>query len=438
MLLGSARKVARMDPLRRSPAAALLLALAVAWIQAKPGLPPAEVDARAKLARTWSDFAKWCLERGQKEAGLAAVQAAVEAGLPDKTAAPLKSGLEAAAAKPDDPALAAKKRETGAAAAKLHAKLFELALAAKAADRADAALAAELALDPESKGARKELGALVKAAVDHGWNEVAGRWLLRARTLDPVTWAAGKFRDAQVALGKKDVIVLGGGEHSMVAYVSLPNDWAPDKKGLPIVVAVEGAGCGFAGCCRLYRETRGARAAIVVTPCSFSNTNGLEAAKYPWYDAAALEKYKAPGAARVEYDAAGLAAVLAELKKDWGGGEKLAITGFSGGGNLTYYWTLQHPETLSLAVGCCANFGGLGLQGAKPVAGGGPPVVLLTGEKDDFNLEVFGQKPGIVGQTDAVEESLKKLGFTNVSRRVVPGAGHSNFAADVWKAFLPE
>jgi len=424
-----------MDLLRRSPAAVLLLALAAAWIQAKPNLPPAEVDTRAKLARTWSDFAKWCLERGQKEPGLEALNAAVAAGLPEKTAAPLKSGLEAATAKPDDPALAARKRDTGAAAAKLHAKLFELALAAKAADRADAALAAELALDPEGKVARKDLGALVRAAVDHGWNEVAGRWLVRARTLDPATWTAGKFRDAQVALGKKDVILLGGGEHALVAYVALPTDWAPNKKGLPIVVAVEGAGCNFAGCCRLYREARGARAAIVVTPCSLSNTNGLDGAKYPWYDAATLEKYKALGEARVECDAAGLAVVLAELRKDWGGGEKLAITGFSGGGNLTYFWTLQHPETLALAVGCCANFGGLGLQGAKPVTGGGPTVLLLTGEKDDFNLEVFGQKPGIVGQTDSIEGFLKKLGFTNVSRRVVPGAGHSNFAADVWKEF---
>jgi hypothetical protein len=119
-----------MDPLRRSPAAALLLLLAVAWIQAKPELPPAEVDARQKLAHTWSDFAKWCLDHGQKEAGLEAVKAAVAAGLPEKSAAPVKSGLETAAAKPEDPALAAKKKETNAAAAKLHAKLFELALAA--------------------------------------------------------------------------------------------------------------------------------------------------------------------------------------------------------------------------------------------------------------------------------------------------------------------
>lgn len=103
------------------------------------------------------------------------------------------------------------------------------------------------------------------------------------------TWAAGRYRDAQVALGKKGLIVLGGGEHALVAYVALPNDWAPAKKGLPIVVPVDGAG---------------------------------------------------------------LAALLAEQRKEWGAGEK--------------------------------------------------------------------------------------LGFTNVTRRVMPGAGHANFPADGWKAFLPD
>ena len=387
-----------MGRLRRPPAVALLLLLlAVAFGQAKPDLAPAEVDARQKLARTWSDFAKWCLARGQKQAGLDAVAAAVTAGLPEKSATTLRSGLEAAAAKPDDPALAAKRKEAGAAAAKLHAKLFELALAAKAYDRAN-----------------------IELATGHA--------------LDPAAWSAAKYRDARAALGKGDVVVLGGGEHPLVAYVALPSGWAPAKKGLPIVVAVEGAGCNFAGCCRLFRETRGARDALVVTPCTFSNTNALEAAKFPWYEPALIEKHQAPGHSRVKWDADGLAALLAELRRDWGGGERLAITGFSGGGNLCYWWTLQHPETLALAVGCCANFGGLGLQGAKTPAGGGPPVLLLTGEKDEFNLEVFGQKPGITGQTDFVEENLKKLGFTNVIRRVVPGAGHSTFPADVWKA----
>jgi hypothetical protein len=230
----------------------------------------------------------------------------------------LKSGLESAAAKPDDPALAAKRKEIGEAAARLHAKLLELALTAKSAERADAALTAEIALDPDGKNAHRDLGVLLKAALDHRWNEVAGKWLARARTLDPTTWAAGRYRDAQVELGKRDLIVLGGAEHPLAAFVALPAAWTPAKKGLPILVAVEGAGCNFAGCCRSYRDGRGAREAIVATPCSLSNTNGLEAAKYPWYDAATLAKYQKPGEERVKFDAAGVEALLAEVRRDWG------------------------------------------------------------------------------------------------------------------------
>ena len=413
------------------------LALLVALAQAKPELSPAELKGQQELTRVWTDFAKWCAEHGQKAAGQEALAAAVAAGLPEKSAGSLKKSLDDSVEKPADPALATKKSETGVAAAKVHSKLLTQALAAKSPERADAALAAEATLDPAAKSLKKDLAELVKAALDRNWNEVAGRWLAKAKSVDPDAWSGGKYKDAQLALGKKDVMLLGGGAHPLVAYVSLPASWTPAKKELPVVVAVEGAGSNFAGCCRGFREARGAREAIVVTPCSFANTNELDAKKYPWYDAATLEKCKQQGAARIGFDSAGLAEVLAELRRDFGAAEKFALTGFSGGGNLTYWWTFQHPEQLALVVGSCANFSGMGLQGAKPPADGGPPVTLLTGEKDDYNLEINGQKPGIIGQTDHAEKELARLGFKSVARRVVPGAGHSNFAAEVWKLFLP-
>ncbi len=369
-------------------------------------LPPAEAKLRDSIAKAWADFDQWRAARGDPAA--------------------------------DDPALLAKRKEVAAAVARLHGRSFDLALKAKAPARAEAALREQLALQVDPKAARADFAALLREAEAAKWNEVAARWLAQAHAVDPDGHAAGKYQEPQRSLGKRDVILLGGRDHPLVAYVSLPADWTPKAKGLPIVVAVEGAGSNFAGCCRLYRDSRGARAAIAVTPCTFSNTNDLEAAKYPWYDAALVTEHAPRGEKRVAFDAAGLAAVLAELRRDWGAGEALAITGFSGGGALTYWWTLRHPEQLALAVGCCANYSGLGSTGAKPVANGGAQVLLLTGEKDEFNHEVFGQKPGILGQTDAIEQQLGKLGFTRVTRRSVAGAGHGNFAHDVWAAFLPK
>lgn len=406
---------------------------------AKAEFPPAEAKGREQVAKAWGEFAKWCAEHGQRAAGDVALAAATSAGLADKAATSLRDALaklDVVADRADDPALATKRKEVHLSLAKLHGKRFDLALRANAPDRAEAALREQLALDADPKGARSDFAALLKAADEAKWNEVAARWLERARVVDPDGHAAGKFAEATRSLGKRDVMLVGGRVHPLVAYVSLPPDWTPKSRELPVVVAVEGAGSNFAGCCRAYRDTRGSRAAIAISPCTFANTNELDATKYPWYDAATLKENSARGDQRIKFDSEGVAAVLAELRRDWGAGERLAITGFSGGGNLTYWWALQHPEQLALAVGCCANYSGLGAAGAKPPADGGPPIHLLTGEKDEYNLEVNGQKPGINGQTDAIEQQLTKLGWKNVTRRVVPGAGHSNFAADVWALFL--
>ncbi len=60
----------------------------------------------------------------------------------------------------------------------------------------------------------------------------------------------------------------------------------------------------------------------------------------------------------------------------------------------------------------------------------------MTGANDEHKDHVFGQKPGIEGQTDAAEAKLKELGYQHVSR-VQLQAGHSALHAEVWK-FIDE
>ena len=49
------------------------------------------------------------------------------------------------------------------------------------------------------------------------------------------------------------------------------------------------------------------------------------------------------------------------------------------------------------------------------------------------NDHVFGQKPGIVGQTDLAQKQLEKLGYTHVQRTLVKGAKHSSLPRQVWE-----
>ena len=250
---------------------------------------------------------------------------------------------------------------------------------------------------------------------------------------DPRDEHAAAWHTAREQLGLRDAFLLQSPQQELVAWVSLPPTWKRTRKDVPVLVVVEGAGSNFLGALRHFRELRGSKDAIIIAPCTFSNTNALNAASYPFYAPALLQAHAERGLERLVFDGEGLRALLQVLRERWGAAAKCGITGFSGGGMLTYWWLLQHSADVSFAVLACANFGGGGVQGAVAATDGGPRVQLLLGEKDGFNLEVFGQKPGIIGQTDAAEVVLRQLGFLNINRSMIPGAGHSSFAAEVWR-----
>ena len=96
--------------------------------------------------------------------------------------------------------------------------------------------------------------------------------------------------------------------------------------------------------------------------------------------------------------------------------------------------TVTHPEQILFSAPACANFGGMGLQGAQAVEGGGPPIHVLTGANDKHRDYTHGNKdlPGIEPQTDNAMIALERLGFGNVRRTMLPGVGHSSCAKQVW------
>jgi hypothetical protein len=97
--------------------------------------------------------------------------------------------------------------------------------------------------------------------------------------------------------------------------------------------------------------------------------------------------------------------------------------------------TVLHPGRVIVSAPACANFGGMGFSDAQPVEGG-PPVRILTGEKDEHRDFTFGNKnsPGIEPQTDAAVAALEKLGFKDVTRTMLKGVGHSACPLQVWEA----
>jgi hypothetical protein len=285
-------------------------------------------------------------------------------------------------------------------------------------------------LEPSKARFAKLLSAAKQAAGNKGRVEVAGRMLARVRDLDAEGAADGKYDAVEQEMATDDVALVKG-KHPLVGWISLPAGW--NKKGpWPVLVTVDGAGSNFLGSARAFRDGRGSRKFMVLAPVTLSNTNDLDPAKYSVYDPDLL---KAWNGKRVEFDAAGLESLLEVLRTRYGAEEKIAITGFSGGGNLCYTMAMQRPERVWAAAPACANFQPGLANGAKPVAGGGPPVHVLTGANDEHKEQVFGQKPGIEGQSDWAMESFQKLGFTRVKRTMLPGVGHSACVREVWAFF---
>jgi predicted esterase len=329
-----------------------------------------------------------------------------------------------------DPEADARWKKAAAESAKAYEKLHGLEHDAKADARFDGYLVKALELEPSKARIAKVTSLAKQAAGNKTRADFVGRLLVRLREVDAEGAGKGRYDALEAELAQADVALVKG-DHPMVGWVSLPKGWAP-KQEWRVLVTVDGSGSNFLGSARTFRDARGSRKFVVLAPCSLSNTNELEAAKYPFYSEALRKEW---GGRRVEFDLAGLQALLKAVHDRFGGAETIAITGFSGGGNLCYSMTMHHPDRVWAAAPACANYQPGLAQGAKAVEGGGPPVHILTGEKDEHRDQVFGQTPGIEGQSDWAQESFAKLGFRNVKRTMIPGAGHSSLPQQVWAFF---
>lgn len=418
---------------RAFASSALVLSVVVAARVAPAVAKDDDAKAAADVATELGAYAKACLDVGGKteaEAVLAEGEALGAAAAPALAAA--KTALEAVAEEAADAATKVEPLRKAAAPkiAKAYDKLAAALSSPDAPARAEAAVLAALRWEP----AKPRLGR-AQRIVDEGFKGnrpwAAARALAAMRKADPD--GASKYDRIELAEGMKGQLMLGSADHPLLAYVALPKDWQKGKT-YPVFVGAEGAGCGFLGYFNAAKSTRGSRAAIVVVPCGFTNTNALDPAKYPFYDPALLKEYDSR---RMDFDGPGMDKILEIVTKRFGGDEKVFLTGFSGGGKYCYWKLFMDPAHVRGAAPACANFDGQGISSPPaPGADGGPVVRLMTGANDEHKDHVFGQKPGIEGQTDAAEAKLKELGYQLVSR-VQLQAGHSPLHAEVWK-FIDE
>lgn len=186
-------------------------------------------------------------------------------------------------------------------------------------------------------------------------------------------------------------------------YLSLPQGWTATKT-WPILVTIDGSGHGFLGNCQNFVKARGGLPFIIVTPCVTSNGND-------------------PGELRA------VLAIVKEVQEDKQGQSKFFVTGFSAGGHMTWQIILMHPELLAGAAPAAGNFRSRGIADVSNAKERVQlPIHGFQGDKDGFIVPLNQQ------WNDA-EALARQHGYKDISRTMVPGAGHQTFAPQVVNFF---
>lgn len=386
-----------------------------------------ELEIRKATAQVMADLAEWC---GQKKLRVEARAWCDEALLL------LSDHPKAKALRPkidgdteaDEAAAKEYEKKLEAAAKKISKGYRELAVCKHAPQdnaRYDGYLIRAYELD--TKGTEPVFQAEWRAAYQKKDLDRVHRLLSSSEKVKPDEKNAKVLREVELKLAETKPVLRTAKNHPIQYYLALPKNWSADKT-WPILVTVEGAGCNWLGNCNAFLGARGDRPFILVTPLTFCNTNKLEKAKYPGYPQKLLDEVEKSG--RLKWDEEGLLAILEDVRREFHGRDTFFITGFSGGGNLTWRMIFGHPEKLAGASPACANFYMTGTISQAPERET-VPVKAFQGDKDEY----LNGNPNLNAQWETAKKFCDENGFKNVSREMLPGVGHSACVKEVWEFF---
>ncbi len=399
---------------------AVLLSLAPAsGQQAKGPAPSREAEFKKAVGAAWEKLAAWCAERKLGAQAKAAAELALAADPSNGKAAAAKSA-EDGGSEADLKEHAAKLASTRKQVSVLWRQLAVQPHEDKDDVRYDEYWALALELDP--KGVQPAYDAEWRGALAKDWKRAA-RMISREEGLVPADPARTRaLRDLEAKHSTAEPVLKKASAHELRYFLSLPKGWSPERT-WPVLVVVDGAGSSFEAQCRRHAGFRGDVPVILLAPCTFANTNSLNKDKYPWYPQSLLDEVDKSG--RLPWDDAGLLAALEDVRKDYGGEERFFITGYSGGGNLTWWNVFTRPARLRGAFPACANFYAKPAQ--APEGGRDVPVRAFQGDKD-------GHLAMLTEQWNQAEALLKEWGYTNFSRQLLPGVGHTACHKEVYLA----
>jgi len=204
-------------------------------------------------------------------------------------------------------------------------------------------------------------------------------------------------------------------------YVISPPERAPRA----VVIAIDGSDRDFYGFHAAFVRARRDLPFVLVTPFVLSNGGHPSRSSYPYSDAV----FEAAEADPLQFDTAGVIAIIADIRTRFDATLPVYLTGFSAGAHLAWSFVLTHPDRLAGAALASANFAGRGITAeVSSRVRDGVPVRGFVGEADS-RFDVLSD------QWDAARSLAVKRGHSDLNRVVVAGAGHSPFAREVLSYF---
>jgi len=220
--------------------------------------------------------------------------------------------------------------------------------------------------------------------------------------------------------------------HPMQYYISLPANWSPKSK-WPVVIALEQAEKQFQKNAERFMTARKDMPFIIVVP--FITTNGQQGqrdpAVYP-YSKAVWDTIDKISICRFDMD--GLQNIITDMKENYGGSDKVFITGFEAGTHLLWATLFQHPEWLYAAAPVAGNYRSRCMENnsfSQDKSIGQLPIKNFTGS-DDKDFKVNGR---IYNQYLEAKNLALAHGYKNISEADVQGKGHVPLPENVLEFF---
>jgi hypothetical protein len=130
--------------------------------------------------------------------------------------------------------------------------------------------------------------------------------------------------------------------HAMRYHLALPRDWVAGRA-WPVLIVIPDASRDFEGNLARFVRVRGDRPYILVAP-EVLTCGGARGRTRDHYSYTASEWDSLQGGDDFAFEDVGLAAMLADVRRQWQGETRAFLTGWEAGGHTVWAQTFRHPE----------------------------------------------------------------------------------------------